>query len=225
LFDGSSLQQTATIDLKDDADNVRYDALSGRFWVGYGAGGLAAIDPVSGQQVANVKLDAHPESFQLETKGKRIFVNVPNAGYIAVVDRETANIIRKFTLTAARGNFPMSLDEADHRLIVGCRSPAKLLIFDTETFKMIAALDIVGDTDDVFYDPANKRIYVSGGEGYITVIKRTSADDYEVSGQVATAAGARTSFFVPRTGRLYVAVPRRRWQKPELEVFTVTAKQ
>ncbi len=88
LYDGTSLQQTATIELKDDADNVRYDAVSRRFWVGYGDAGLAAIDPQSGKQVADVKLDAHPESFQLETKGKRIFVNVPNAGYVAVVDRE-----------------------------------------------------------------------------------------------------------------------------------------
>ena len=92
FYDGTSLQQTSTIDLKDDADNVRYDKVSRRFWVGYGDGGLAAIDPESGKQTANVKLDAHPESFQLETKGKRIFVNVPGAGYIAVIDRESGHL-------------------------------------------------------------------------------------------------------------------------------------
>jgi DNA-binding beta-propeller fold protein YncE len=36
LYDGTSLQQTATIELKDDADNVRYDNVSGNIWVGYG---------------------------------------------------------------------------------------------------------------------------------------------------------------------------------------------
>jgi DNA-binding beta-propeller fold protein YncE len=117
LYDGTSLQQTATVDLKDDADNVRYDNVSRRFWVGYGDGGLAAIDPESGKQVADVKLHAHPESFQLETKGKQIFVNVPNAGYVAVVDRETATVIEKFPLKGAAANFPMALDEADHRLV------------------------------------------------------------------------------------------------------------
>jgi len=88
LYDGASLQQIATVELNDDADNVRYDAASGRFWVGYGDGGLAEIDPESGKQTANLKLDAHPESFQLENKGKRIFVNVPNAGHVAVIVRE-----------------------------------------------------------------------------------------------------------------------------------------
>src|SRR6266481_3970419 len=152
LYDGTSLQQTATIELKDDADNVRYDNVSRRFWVGYGDGGLAAIDPESGKQVLKVKLDAHPESFQLETKGKRIFVNVPNAGHVAVVDRETGTVIEKIPMKEARANFPMALDEADHRLFIGCRSPAKLLVLDTETGKTVASVDIVGDPDDLFYD-------------------------------------------------------------------------
>ncbi len=221
LYDGTSLQQTATIELKDDADNVRYDAVSRRFWVGYGDGGLAAIDLQSGKQVADVKLDAHPESFQLETKGKRIFVNVPNAGYVAVVDRETGTVIEKFPLKEAVGNFPMALDEADHRLLIGCRSPAKLLVLDTETGNTVASLDIVGDTDDLFYDAANKRIYVSGGEGRVTVISQTNADMYNVVGQVTTAPGARTSFFVPETKTLYVAVPHRGQQKAELRAFTI----
>jgi YVTN family beta-propeller protein len=221
LFDGTS-QQTAAIDLRDDADNVRYDVSSRRFWVGYGVGGLAAIDPTSGKLVARVKLKAHPESFQLETKGKRIFVNVPGANQVAVVNRETGKVIGKFAVTEASANFPMALDEADHRLFIGCRHPATLLVLDTATGRTIAALDIVGDTDDVFYDANYKRIYVSGGDGRITVISRATADTYEVSGQIVTATGARTSFLVPETGRFYVAVPRRGAQKAELRVFTVT---
>jgi DNA-binding beta-propeller fold protein YncE len=223
LYDGTSLQQTATIELKDDADNVRYDAVSRRFWVGYGDGGLAAIDPESGKQVADVKLDAHPESFQLETKGKRIFVNVPNAGYVAVVDRETGTVIEKFPLKEAVANFPMALDEANHRMFIGCRNPAKLLVLDLETGKTVTTVEIVADTDDLFYDAANKRIYVSGGEGRVTVISQANADMYNVVGQVTTAPGARTSFFVPETKTLYVAIPHRGQQKAELRAFTITA--
>ena len=223
LYDGTSLQQTAIIELKDDADNVRYDNVSGRFWVGYGDGGLTAIDPQSGKQIADVKLDAHPESFQLETKGKRIFVNVPNVGCVAVIDRESRAVIEKFPLKKASANFPMALDEGDHRLFIGCRNPAKLLVLDTETGRTVATVDIVGDTDDLFYDAANRRIYVSGGEGRVTVINQTNADRYNVAGQVTTAPGARTSFFVRETGTLYVAVPHRGEQKAELLVFSCVA--
>ncbi len=221
LYDGTSLHETATIELKDDADNVRYDNAARRFWVGYGDGGLASIDAESGKQVAEIKLDAHPESFQLETKGKRIFVNVPNAGHVAVIDRETGTVIEKISLNEARANFPMAIDEANHRLFLGCRNPAKLLVLDMETGKTVATLDIVGDTDDLFFDAANKRIYVSGGEGRVTVISQTTPDTYNVAGQVTTAPGARTSFFVPETRMLYVAVPHRGAQKAELRVFTV----
>jgi len=185
----------------------------------------AAINPASGTQIADVKLDAHPESFQLETKGKRIFVNVPGAGHVVVVDRKTGRIVAKFAVIGASANFPMALDEADHRLFIGCRSPAKVLVLDTETGRTIAALDIVRDTDDLFYDPANKRIYVSGGEGRITVVGQTNADTYKVLGEVATAPGARTSLFVPKTGALYVAVPHRGTQKAELHVFTAAPAQ
>jgi hypothetical protein len=222
MYDGTSLQQTSTVELKDDADNVRYDKVSRRLWVGYGDGGLAAIDPESGKQVADIKLDAHPESFQLETKGKRIFVNVPNAGHVAVVDRQTKTIIEKIPLKEASTNFSMALDEADHRLFIGCRNPAKLLVLDTGTGKTVATLDIVGDTDDLFFDATNKRIYVSGGKGRVTVINQTNADIYNVAGQVTTAPGARTSFFVPDAGTLYVAVPHRGGQKAELRVFSAT---
>ena len=120
----------------------------------------------------------------------------------------------------SNADFP-TLDEVNHRLFIGCRNPAKLLVLDMGTGKTIATLDIVGDTDDLFYDAANKRIYVSGGEGRVTVISQTNPNTYNVAGQVATAPGARTSFLVPETGTLYVAVPHRGAQKAELRAFTV----
>jgi hypothetical protein len=92
-----------------------------------------------------------------------------------VIDRQARKLIKKLTLNGARANFPMALDEADRRLFIGCRSPAKLLVMNTETGQTIATVEIVGDTDDLFYDAANKRIYVSGSEGEITV-RRNNCD-------------------------------------------------
>jgi YVTN family beta-propeller protein len=221
LYDASLLQPLATVDLKDDADNVRYDTAAHRFWVGYGDGALVAIDPDTTKKLADIKLDAHPESFHLEAHGPRIFVNVPKAGHIAVIDREKNAVIAKWPLKEAKSSFPMALDEADHRLLVGCRQPAKLLVLDTDTGRTITTLDISGDTDDLFYDAAAKRIYVSGGAGQITVIAQSDPNTYAVLGQVPTAPGARTSFFVPDSRTLYVAVPHRGEQKAELRAFQV----
>jgi hypothetical protein len=207
------------VDLKDDADNVRYDARAKRFWVGYGDGGLACIDPATAKTTADVKLEGHPESFQLESREKRIFVNVPHAREIEVVDREAAKVIDRWKLSGAGGNFPMALDEVHGRLFVGCRQPARLLVLDTATGKQVASVAIVGDTDDVFYDASRRRIYAAGGEGAVTVIEQQDDDKYSVAESVKTAPGARTAYFAAETGSLYVAVPHRGSQRAEIRVF------
>lgn len=226
IYRSDTLKQVGTVDLRDDADNARYDADAHAFWVGYGSGGLALIDPKKLERVADVPLPAHPESFQLEEHGKRIFVNVPDKKCIVVVDREKKAVLAQWPLTRAGANFPMALDEAGHRLLVGCRSPARLLVLDTTSGKEVAALNIVADCDDVFYDAVARRIYVSGGGGEVSVVAQKDADTYQEVGRVKTASGARTSFFDPVGGMLYVAVPHHLLgQEAEIRVFRAGAAE
>jgi YVTN family beta-propeller protein len=221
FYDASTLQPSAKIDQLDDADNVRYDAKSRRLYVGYGDGALAVIDTAATppRKLADIKLDAHPESFQLEHDGPRIFVNLPEAKHVAVIDRDKSAVIAKWPLTEAKSNFPMALDEPNHRLFVGCRNPAKLLVLDSTTGKPVASLPCAGDTDDLFYDPATHHIYLTGGEGAISTFAQSTPDAYTPAGTLPTAPGARTSFFIADTATLYVAVPHRGAQNAELRVF------
>src|SRR5262249_7105960 len=160
---------TRVVRLGDDSDNVRYDIAAKRLFVGYGSGALAAISPADGRVLGETKLAGHPESFQLERTGSRVFVNVPTAGHTAVADRSGTKVVATWSVVTAKSNFPMALDEANHRLFIGCRRPAKVLVFDTTTGKESSSFEIVGDTDDLFYDAARTRLYVSGGEGFIDV--------------------------------------------------------
>jgi len=219
LIDSADYRSKAMIRLGDDSDNVRYDASAKRVYVGFGSGALAAITPADSKVVNEVKLAGHPESFQLERSGSRIFVNVPTANQIAVIDRTTMRVIATWPVTTAKSNFPMALDEANHLVFVGCRRPAKALIYDTTTGKEIGAFEIVGDTDDLFYDTARKRLYVSGGEGYLDVIEDHGARGFARVAHVSTAAGARTSLFVPDQHQLFLAVPHRGSQRAEIRVF------
>ena len=155
----------------------------------------------------------------MEDGGQRIFVNVPTARHIAVVDRNKGSVVETWPLSNAMENFPMALDEGNHRLFVGTRSPAKLLILDIDTGKTITSLDSSGDADDIFYDTQNKRIYVSGGEGAISIFEQTDLENYSLAGKVTTAEGARTSLFVPESDTLYLAVPHRRNQQAEIRAF------
>ena len=219
FVDGGDYHPTRSTVLGDDSDNVRYGVADQRLFVGFGGGALAAISPVDGRVLSEVKLPGHPESFQLERSGSRIFVNVPTANQIAVIDRAAMTVVATWPVIGAKANFPMALDEANHRLFVGCRRPAKVLVYNTATGKESDSFDVVGDTDDLFYDALRQRLYVSGGDGYLDVFQEQGAAHFSRVAHVATAAGARTSLFVPEQSRLYLAVPRRGSQKAEVRIY------
>lgn len=172
IFDGTTykLLQTVTLDL--DADNIRYDARSKHVVVGYGGekflagkvarpggGGAMAILDSSGKIVGDIAMDAHPESFQLERMGSRVFVNVPDKQEVEVADLVKGAVLARWPVTCTT-NFPMALDETHHRLFVGCRLPARLAVFNTDTGKIVASPAIVEHTDDLFFDAGKGRIYI-----------------------------------------------------------------
>lgn len=225
VFDGTTYQLVKSTRLSSDADDTRYDAATKRVFVGYGDegnAGLAVFDAASGDLVETIPLSAHPESFQLEAAGSRIFVNVPSAGNtIDVVDRKTRKSLATWKLDNAHDNFPMALDETNHRLFVVCRDPAEVLVLDTESGKIVARIPCVSHADDAWYDGANQRIYVSGGGGFLTVIRQDSADRYHKVADMKTLPGARTSFLAPEQKRLYLGVWGRGSQPEELRVYEV----
>lgn len=202
-----------------DADNLRFDPQTKLAWLGYGEGGLGIIDPSAARLVGTVKLPAHPESFQLEKQGARIFVNVPDAKQVAVIDRVQRAVTHTWPMETFKANFPMALDEPNHRLLIGCRQPARLVVLDTAAGKSVADVAISGDIDDLFYDAARKRLYLSCGEGFLDTIEQITPDTYQRISRLPTAAGARTCFFSPDLDRLYLAVPDRGNQKAEIRVF------
>jgi YVTN family beta-propeller protein len=218
IFDGSSYAFLKTLDYSGDADNLRYDSGRQKTLVGYGSGALAEIDD-EGRKVAETKLDAHPESFQLEKDSSRIYVNLPKSRKVAVVDREKHTITATWGTGMAFANYPMALDEKNHRLFVVTRFPARLLVFDTTKGKTVQSLSVVGDCDDVFYDAARKRVYASGGEGAISVFQQHDADRYKELARIPTVKGARTSFYSPEVDRLFLAVRRQDSQAAAIRVY------
>ena len=221
IYDAKSYQAVGEINFKDDADNVRYDDSSKRIYVGFGSGGIAIINAPDGKQVGSIKLTAHPEAFELEKKGNRIFVNVPNSRHVAVIDRDKGEVVTTWKTDLAFGNFPMALDEANHRLFIGCRVPSKLVVLSTDSGNVVAKVDISGDPDDVFYDSKRHRIYAICGAGKIDIIEQTDANTYKAVAKIDTANGARTGLFIPERDNLFVAVPHRGSQAAEIRCYQI----
>jgi len=217
LIDRDTYQTKHVVPVGGDADNVRYDADAKQLYVAY-EGGLAVVDPGTGQVVRRVSIAGHPESFQLERDGPLIFANLPGAAQIVVADRRTASVTTRWP-AASRANYPMALDELSDRVFVGCRTPATLAMHDSVSGKSLAVIPIVGDTDDLFVDAGRRRIYVIGGEGFVDVLQRDAVDGIRRIDRVATASGARTGLFVQEQNRLYVAIPHRGPQAAEVRIY------
>jgi DNA-binding beta-propeller fold protein YncE len=221
IYDGKSFQPVGELNFKDDADNIRYDEATKKIYIGFGSGGIAIVSAPDGKQIGSIKLSAHPEAFALEKQGKRIFVNVPDARHVAVIDREKGEVINKWGTDLALANFPMALDEANHRLFVGCRFPSRLVVLNTDSGGVVAKIDISGDPDDVFCDNKRHRIYAICGSGKIDIIEQTNPKTYKGLTKVDTANGARTGLFVPERDTLFVAVPHRATQQAEIRCYQV----
>jgi DNA-binding beta-propeller fold protein YncE len=221
VFDGTTYSQISTLDFGSDADDTRYDSLARRVYVGCGEGGIGVLNSTTGRLLGEIKLEAHPEAFEVEKGGAKIYVNIPDAREIVVADWQRRAIVARWPMEEYRSNFPMALDGRDNRLFVVTRRPTQFLALDALNGRVVAHIPAVGDSDDLWYDATAKRIYVSGGEGFLSVIEQQDADHYRSVAKIPTAAGARTSFFSRELQQLYLAVPRRGNQHAELRTYQV----
>jgi YVTN family beta-propeller protein len=205
LFEGNEYKLKGQIELGSDADNVHVDAAANRIFVGYGSGALAVIDPTTRSKVGGIPLKAHPEGFQIDHDTGQIFVNVPDAHGIAVVDRASQKQTGKWPIPDHGANFPMALDPVRRQVLVIFRAPAELGVFSMTGGKLIATAETCGDADDLFIDAKRSRVYVSCGAGFLDVLE-ANATTYRRIARIPTVSGARTSLFVPELDRLLVAV-------------------
>jgi DNA-binding beta-propeller fold protein YncE len=164
---------------------------------------LAFLDPSTRAKVQSVPLKAHPESFQIDPDTGRIFVNLPDARAVAVVDRGSGKQLANWPLDKG-ANFAMAIDRDRSRVLLVYRSPAELAAFSTDG-RAIATAETCGDADDLFVDAKRGRVYVTCGRGYVDVFDIDGAA-YRRIARLPTAMGARTSLFVPEMDRLLVAV-------------------
>jgi hypothetical protein len=221
FYNAVTLKKTGSIKLTDDADDVRYDADADRIYVGYGSGGIAIFNAADHKQVGNITLPAHPESFQLDPKVNKLWVNLPGAGMVGVADLKQLRLIAKWSRLLPRSNFPMAYDDVQHRIIVGYRLPAKLIVYNSETGKEIFSAPTVGDVDDLYWDKRTKQILISGGGGSVNIFKQTGNTAYVHVASIPTRKGARTSLLVPELNLFLIAARANGDQKAALSVYKV----
>jgi DNA-binding beta-propeller fold protein YncE len=168
---------------------------------------LVAIDLKTGKKIGELRFESnHVEAFALDSASPRLFINITDKHEVAVVERQAMKEITRWPIGSQADNSPMAYDEQHHRLLIVCRKPGTLLVMDADSGKVVAHLPAAERSDDIAFDAAKGRIYVPGGEGYISVFQQRSADQYELLAKVITEHGAKTCLLVPSLARFFVAV-------------------
>jgi hypothetical protein len=193
FYDAETYALLKTLDFgaNADTDNMRYDAASKHIYVGYGRGArgaLAIVDPAGMERVREFQVGSHPESFQLERDGPRIFVNLPDQEAIGVID-QTTGAVTKWKIPGHGNTHAMAIDEASHRLFTAALQPGQFTVVNSETGAVIARLPCVLGVDDLWFDAARKRIYAPGS-GAIDVFQEIDADHYAAIAHVPVGSGA-----------------------------------
>jgi DNA-binding beta-propeller fold protein YncE len=227
IIDGVSYKILKTVKLRVDADSVGYDPVNHYLYIDNGGKDakqdfemISVISTDTGEIVGEMRAESNSlEAIALESGSSRMFVNNRAKNTIEVVDREHRTIIATWPITLGKVNVPMALDEANHRLFVGCRD-GKMVVLDTVSGKELQALPITKGTDDIVFDTVKKRIYVAS-DGAVDVYEQIDSDHYKLLGTVPTGPVAKTARLVPELNRYFVAAPKQGEKKAEILVFEV----
>ncbi len=225
-FDGTRLAPAGIATVSLGADAIGYDAKRSEIYVGSGGGDagkergdLTIFDAATLRQKAALTTDAHAGGSIAEQNGKRMFVLVPEKSEVVVLDRATRAVLATWTVPGIQKDVAIALDEKAHRLFLGVRTPPSIVVLNSDTGAQVASVATVGTLDGLSYDAARRRIYTTGGEGFLDVTQMIDPDHYRQVAHIATGPVARTSLFVPEWRQLFVAVPRDNERAAELRVF------
>jgi DNA-binding beta-propeller fold protein YncE len=213
VLDAQTLKIKRTYDLPKGADSVGYDSSTKHLWVVTGGkdvpqkdSNLIEIDPATGKTIKSVHFDAdHVEAMAVEQNGPDLFINVTDKNYLGVVDKKSGKVVRQIPIREAEQNAPIAMDEPNHRLFVVTRKPGKLIVLNADTGRTIALFPAPERTDEVVWDPDTRRIYVAGGQGYISVVQQDGPDQYREVAKVQSLPGAKTAIIDSAGKSLWVA--------------------
>src|ERR1700674_2638811 len=228
IFNGTTYELLKSVKLLPDSDATGYDPVTKYLYVA--DGGLDAklnhtfleiVNTDTGEKVGQIKIDSNRlEAMVVEKSGSRLFLNMTEKNSIGVIDRKKQAVVAVWPLSGCKVNASVAIDEKNHRLFAACRD-GNMNVLDSDTGKVLQNLPISTGVDDMVFDPANQRVYVAAGEGFVNVFKEIDADHYQAIGKIPTGPLGKTGLLVPEIKEYFVAVPQHGTTCAEVLVFAV----
>ena len=191
VFDLKTYAVLGKIPTMPDSDGIIYDGQADQVLAVSGDGNaLMAFHPdidLNNGHIDTIPLAGAPEF--LASDGSRAYINLEDKDLVAVVDLASHKVIDRWAVAPGGHPVGLAIDRAHHRLFIGCRSPQKMIVMNSDTGKVEADLPIGAGVDATRYDRG--KAFASCRDGSLTVIGEREGK-FMVEQVVKTADGART---------------------------------
>lgn len=206
MFDPQTLKTLGIIKTTGtNPDAIQYDAADTKkiYVVNGSSGNVTVIDPATATVTGTVALsEGKLEQICFDGRG-RAFVNNEDKSCVHVFDTHTLKSIATWSAAPGEGGTGLDIDPAHHRLFSTCGNH-KLVVFDSDTGKVVATPTIGEDADGVVFDASTDRIFTSNADNTMTVLHEDAPDRYSVLQTVATGVGAKQIALDEKTGRIFL---------------------
>ena len=214
IFDVAT--DTVVMDLPggEAPDGAVYDAFSKHVFVAnHNGGDVTEIDPLGKKIVATIDVGAGKLEFPASNSKGKVFVNVQDAGEVAVIDVKTAKVTAKYKMAGCENASGLAYAAKSNLLIASCGN-GTARVLEADSGKEVASIPIGKGPDSVIYDPLKQVAFIPcGASGDLEIISVADAGKVTKIQTLKTPPLARTGAIDPQ-GRLYLMAAKPDPSKP-----------
>lgn len=208
IFDLKTLKKLDSVKVGERPDAILYEPYSKHvFTFNARSHDSTVVDAANGKVLGTIPLGGKPEFPASDGKGK-LYVNIEDKSQIAEVDVSKMSVLNTWSIAPCQEPSALALDMEHHRLFSGCDNKM-MAVVDSGSGKVVTTVPIGEGVDAGRFNPKTKEIFMSCGEGVLTVIHEESPDKYSVKQNLQTVRGARTMALDDDTDTAYLVTAQR----------------
>jgi DNA-binding beta-propeller fold protein YncE len=164
---------------------------------------LSVIDVRTDSIVKTLRFSSETGMVQYDPVGKKVYVNLRSSNKIAEIDPANDSIVAQYPVGRCDFNHGLALDPANQRAFLLCVGNNLFTVFALDSHRPIAYIPLPEGADDVAFDPALRRIYVTCESGAISVIQEDDANHFRKLEDFPVEPGVHTLALDVTTQRFY----------------------
>ena len=153
--------------------------------------------------MGTVKAEADGEQAVIGADGL-IYVNGEDTNEVVVFDPRSLEVKHRFPIGEPKGPAGLAYSAKTNRLFIGLHEPPVMEVMDAATGKVITTLPIGKGNDYAGSDPDAGLIFMSCGDGTLSIFHEDSSGSYSDMGALKTQVSARTMAFDPQTKKIFL---------------------